>query len=1349
MTERFNLKMTPIDYQNKTQNQQAPDKKYFTFFENAPIALMVEDFSKLKTHIEKVVKENNTDVISYINENPSVISKLASLIIIKDVNATTLTLFKAKTKQELLKNLNRTFTEKSTEAFKNLIIDILTGKKETEAETVNKTLNGEILDITIKFKVIEGSEETLENIIVSIEDITERINTRRALAESEKRYRESQEVAKIGSWEYDFSAKKIYWSDEAFELIESKPQKNISLEFYLSHVHIDDRELVKNVSANFLLKNQNQNLRYRIITKQGKIKYISEKRSVQIKDGRIVKIIGICQDITENVHIEQKLNVTKNLLSKTLTSIKDGFIILDYNSNYLYLNNEAAKLLGVKNPEEVIGKHIWTEFPEKEGDVFFDNYQKVLKTKKPISFENYFKPWNRWFENRIIPSSEGIIMFFHEITSRKIDEEKIEKAYDIINKSSSVVFLCKNERYFPIEYISKNTEKLFGYTSEEVLSNTFRTLKIIHPDNLDYVQSLLAPLKRNQDFKGFKTKAIKVFSKNGNVRWIEVRIDVIKDSNGKTTHIQGIAEDITEQKISRDLLFKSNQRLEEIFKNTPLGIIIWDLDFNVLEWNNSSQRIFGYTVEESKVKSIKDLINPPHLISEMKKFRDKFASLNFEKVTSSENITKDGKTIICRWYNVQLKDARGNITGFASLIEDVTERINSKKALEKSERKYRDIFEKSIDAVIIIKNGKFVNCNESTLRIFDYDNKQSLLQKHPSILSPEKQPDGTPSYLKAEGMMKIALEKGHHRFRWNHQQKNGRVFPAEVSLTRINTPDNIPTIHTVIRDITERVKNEQLENVLYNISRAALTINDFNKFGLFLKDELQTIIDTSNFYVAIYNEKTNMITTPIFVDEKEEVEEFSAEGSLTGHVIKTKKPLLLTNNEHRSLIRQGVVDIIGAHSECWMGVPLLIDGKAIGAIVVQSYDNKNAFNKSDVNLLEFVADQISTTIQRKKIEDELTQALAKAQESDKLKSSFLANMSHEIRTPMNGIIGFSELFLEPNLSNEDREKYANVVINSSKQLLTIVNDILDISKIEAGVVKLNYESTNVNRMLDNLYAFYKPKAEENNLELNCVKGLENFKSVISIDRIKLNQVLTNLLSNAFKFTDKGSIDFGYEFIENKLQFYVKDTGVGIEEDIQDKIFDRFIQANQDLNKKLQGTGLGLAISKRFIELFKGDIWIDSNTKGTTIYFTIPYIKEKEPLVSSIVEEQKPNKQVKNKKLTILVAEDEEYNMMYINELFSKTNYTIIEASNGKKAVELLENHPEIDLVFLDIKMPIMDGNEAMIEIKKENPSLPVIALSAFAMESDKESALKKGFDAYLTKPINKKHLFSLIDKHAN
>ena len=633
--------------------------------------------------------------------------------------------------------------------------------------------------------------------------------------------------------------------------------------------------------------------------------------------------------------------------------------------------------------------------------------------------------------------------------------------------------------------------------------------------------------------------------------------------------------------------------------------------------------------------------------------------------------------------------------------------------------------------------------------MFGYFNKQELLKTHPSNISPDIQLSGESSYIKSQRMMKIALDGGSNRFRWDHQKKDGLVFPTEVSLTRIDEVDNKPTIHAVVKDITERVKTEALEDVLYNISKAALTISDFNEFSLFLKNELNKIIDTSNFYIAIYDEESNSITTPIFIDEKEKTFEVPAKKSLTGYVIRTKRPLMANKEDHLKLIALNEVELFGEYAKIWVGVPLKIREKVLGVIVVQSYDDEKAFTENDVHLLEFVADQISTTIQRKKADNELKIALTKAQESDKLKSSFLANMSHEIRTPMNGIIGFSELFLESDLSEKERIKYATIVINSGRQLLSIVNDILDISKIEAGVVQLNIESVNINNLLDSLNAFYSPKAKESGIELRCVKGLNNNDSLIEIDSVKLNQVLTNLLSNAFKFTDEGSIEFGYELINSNLQFYVKDTGVGIEKNIQDKIFDRFIQANLDLNKKLQGTGLGLAISKKFIELFNGEIWLDSDSNGSAIYFTIPYNKSKKIETRSFSEEQKITTQVENQELTILIAEDEEYNMMYINELFSKTSFRIIEANNGKIAVELAQNHPEIDLILMDIKMPIMDGHEAMNLIKKVNPSLPIIALSAFAMESDKKEALKNGFDAYLTKPIDKNLLFKIIGKYSN
>ena len=1317
---------------------------YFTFFEQAPVALWVEDFSKAKQYFEKIAKENKTDVKSFIAENPKYIKKLIDLIEIKDINDAALKLYKANSKQELLQNLKLVFAKKSYRGFSKLVLSVLLGEKAYAIETINKTLLGEEFDALVKYKVSAGSEKSLENVMVSIENITDRVKAKNEVIESEYRYKEAQSLAKIGSWFHNFDTDESYWSDEAFKILGLEAGKDfLNIEVFMTYVHPDDREFTKAYSYESFLKDPIQNLQYRIVTANGELKYISEIRNAILENQRIVKIIGIGQDITERILNEQKLNTTKNFLSNTLSSIKDGLVILDHNSKYIYVNEKAADLLG-KNAQELIGKHIWTEFPEKIGDLFYDNYQKAITTGKPISFENYFKPWNKWFENRLIPSQEGMLMFFHETTDKKEKENKIKAAYNIINKSSSVAILCENKFDFPIVFASENTANLFGYSHNELLEGSVKLYQLVFKDDLAPVSSAFINFLKSKKSNELKLLPFRILTKTGDIKWVRTNFDIIRNSANEITHIQGISEDITEQKKAEDLFFESNQRLKDQFNHTPLASIIWDADFNVIEWNNSAQRIFGYTAEEAKENNTKDLITPTLLIPEMQKIREQLLTQETGHKNTNKNITKSGKTIICDWYNVILKDAIGKVTGVASLVDDVTERINSKKLLEKSERKYRDVFEKSTDAVLILKDGFFVDCNEAAIKMFGLD-KETLFSIHPSQLSPEKQPEGISSFVKAEKMMGIALEKGSNRYRCNQQHVSGRIFPTEITLTRINEDENGFTIHVVIRDITENVKKEALEDVLYNISKAALTIVDFREFSLFVRNELHKIIDTSNFYIALHNEETDMITTPVFVDDHEEVEEFSAKNSLTGHVIKSKKPLILTKEAHQELIKNGKVTLIGEFAKIWIGVPLFIQEKCIGAIVVQSYEDVNAYNENDVQLLEFVADQISTTIQRKKVENELNSALLHAQESDRLKSAFLANMSHEIRTPMNGIIGFSELCLDPNITKEKQREFANIVIKSSKRLLSIVNDILDISKIEAGAVTLKLESVNLNKLLDELEAFFKPIAQENNIKLNCERGLENYKSSVETDKIKLNQVLTNLLSNAFKFTDEGSVSFGYQLIENNLQFYVKDTGIGVEKNLQNKIFDRFSQGNLDLSKQHKGTGLGLAITKKIVELFKGEIWLDSSVKGTTIYFTIPYVKSKVPLISSVIEEQKPSIQVKNKEITILVAEDEEYNMMYIIELFSTTKFKIIEATNGKKALELAINNPEIQLVLMDIKMPVMDGNEAMKEIKKLKPNLPIIALSAFAMESDKAKALALGFDAYLTKPLDRKLLFQLID----
>jgi PAS domain S-box-containing protein len=1339
-----NISPHKFDIPNTGEQSIAFNEKYFLFFEHSPISLWIEDFSKVKVYIDSIVKENNTDIKNYLKNHPEILPQLSSLVTVKEVNKAALKLYNAKSKEYLLNNLSDVFTENSTKGFAKLLVDILLGKKETEVESINRTFDNKEIHVLIKFKVADDNLNSLENVIVSVENITDRVNTRKALAESESRYKKSQEIAKISSWFYDFNTHKLEWTDEAFRLIGMKPHnENLNKDFYLSFVHKDDLDIINDFSIPTLLKNPIQIFKYRIFTSKGTLKYIYEKRSVIIENNKIIRVIGILQDITESVLAEQKLNTTKNLLSNTLSSIKEGFVILDSNSNYLYVNKEAATFLG-KKAQDLIGKNIWIEFPEGEGDLFYDKYQTALKTGKPISFENYFEPWDRWFENKMIPSKDGMLIFFNETTNQKISENKIKEAYNIINKSSSVAVLSRNELNYPVEFISENVLKLCGYNSIEFLTSKIQIHEIIYPDDFEYVATSIFNLTNSEKLNNFKPKPFRIITKNGEIKWVETNFDAIRNDQNIITHIQGIVEDITDKKNTEDLFFESNQRLKDQFNYTPLASIIWDLDFNVVEWNNSAQRIFEYTAEEAIGKNAKDLIIPKNIIPETNKVWRILLNQKGGYRHTNKNTTKSGREIVCEWYNVTLKDSKGNVTGVASTGNDITENLNSKKLLEKSEKKYRDIFEKSIDAVLILKNDRIIDCNDAAIKMFGFINKESLIKIDPLELSPLTQPDGSNSRTKVPKLINATLEKGYNRFRWYHHNKNGTIFPTEVTFTKINDTDEQSTIHIVVCDISEKVKKEELELVVYNISKVALTDSKFIDFGLFIKNELHKIIDTTNFYIALYNKETDMIHTPVLVDEKDNTTDFPAKNSLTGHVIKTKKPFMIGGNlstDSNSTQKNQPV-MLGVTSKNWVGVPLKIKDEVFGAIVVQSYTNENAYNKNDVQLLEFVANQISHTIQRKNTENELKKALIKAQESDKLKSAFLANMSHEIRTPMNGIIGFSELFLNSGLSENVREKYANIVINSSKRLLSIVNDILDISKIEAGVVQLYYENVNVNEQLNNHSAFYNSIASNNNIILKCFKGLSDIDSNIRIDKTKLNQILTNLLSNAFKFTEKGTIEFGYQLIGDNLQFYVKDTGIGVDIDLQHKIFERFTQANLDLNVQKKGTGLGLAISRKFVELFNGEIWINSNKEGTAIYFTIPYQKVKPPIITTVIEKENTEINVKNK--IILIAEDEEYNMLYLNELFSNSNYKIIEAKNGIKAVELALKHSEIDLVLMDIKMPLMNGNDAMIEIKKAKPKLPIIALSAFAMESDKEKALAKGFDSYLTKPIDKKILFSVI-----
>lgn len=381
---------------------------------------------------------------------------------------------------------------------------------------------------------------------------------------------------------------------------------------------------------------------------------------------------------------------------------------------------------------------------------------------------------------------------------------------------------------------------------------------------------------------------------------------------------------------------------------------------------------------------------------------------------------------------------------------------------------------------------------------------------------------------------------------------------------------------------------------------------------------------------------------------------------------------------------------------------------------------------------------------------ELIIAKDKAEESDKLKTAFLANMSHEIRTPMNGILGFAELLKEPALTGERQLKYISMIEKGGARLLNIINDLINISKIESGQTKILISDCNINEQIEYIYTFFKPEVERGGMQIFFQNGLRAKEAVIKTDREKIIAILTNLVKNAIKYSDSGTIELGYKLKNRYLEFFVKDTGIGIPQDKIEVIFDRFVQADIADKRAYQGAGLGLSITKAYVEMLGGKLWVESEEgKGSTFYFTIPYNIESEKVsdIKNIVFMDEEEKQVA--KLKILIAEDDESSALLMTEIVSMYCDDVMHVWNGLEAVEACINHSDIDLILMDIKMPMMDGYEATERIRQFNKSIIIIAQTAYVITGDKEKALAAGCDDYISKPIDKSLMKTLIKKHFN
>ncbi len=395
--------------------------------------------------------------------------------------------------------------------------------------------------------------------------------------------------------------------------------------------------------------------------------------------------------------------------------------------------------------------------------------------------------------------------------------------------------------------------------------------------------------------------------------------------------------------------------------------------------------------------------------------------------------------------------------------------------------------------------------------------------------------------------------------------------------------------------------------------------------------------------------------------------------------------------------------------------------------------------------------QCSIALYRQHMETELRKAKKKAEESDKLKSAFLANMSHEVRTPMNGIMGLAHLLANPEVEGETKQEYVNLILSSGNVLISLLDDIMDVSRIEANQVVASKEDFRLNDLFKELHGFFSTEIEvmgKKVLELCYKLALDDASSMINTDRVKLRQILVNLLSNALKFTDTGRIEFGYQLQPDKaLLFYVYDTGIGVNPEKQKRIFERFVQADDSLSRHFGGSGLGLSICKGFVDLLGGKIWVDSSTnKGAKFYFTIPDVNQSGTTVDKPAGQKLKASDRNWEDKTILIVEDDHINYQLLEVVLKRTGVNLLHAITGMDAVRFCEEQQHIDLVLMDVQLPEMNGFEAIKLIKQTHPEIPIIVQTANSMNEEKHRADEAGCQGFMTKPISLNKFMSEVDK---
>ena len=746
----------------------------------------------------------------------------------------------------------------------------------------------------------------------------------------------------------------------------------------------------------------------------------------------------------------------------------------------------------------------------------------------------------------------------------------------------------------------------------------------------------------------------------------------------------------------------TNAELNQIFNTTGNSMRLINNDFNISRVNRTFSIISGISKEDAESKKCYNVFPGPYChTADCPLIQIKNGKEKVEQDIRKKN--KQGKIIPGILSAVAFKGHNGEVLGIIEDFKDLTLRVEIEEALKRTEQQF-SIFMDNLPLGVFIKdeNSKSVYLNKYMDFVFSNKNCQNK----------------TPEEIFPDDYAKRVIKE------------DKRVLNGEVLVVEDQLPDRLGKKRTYQ---THKFRYRDIDNT-WQIGGISLDITQKKKTEYALKI-LSNAIQHSPTCVVITNLKGEIeIVNPSFSQ---------ITGYTSEEVIGKEIGILNTETNAYPLYKDIMSNVLSG--EDWQGE--FQNKKKTG----EKYWELASISpvKDDTGeITHFVVISEDIT-SRKKNEKELINAKEKAEESDRLKTAFLANLSHEIRTPMNAIIGFSNLLLEEDIVYEEKVKLNSLINDNSQNLLKLIDDVIDISKIQSGDIKISNTECYLNKLLLDLYVSFSIQVENDtkkDIHLSLHKGSKNKDFNIITDPVRLKQILYNLIENAIKFTKKGFVEFGYTLIEdeNKIQFHVIDSGIGISNDKFDMIYDLFRQADESFTREYGGTGIGLTIAKKLVGHLGGEIWVQSTqNQGTNIYFTLPLTFNEDKIEETqVLKYEEFNWQDK----VVMIAEDININYKLIEEILSPTKAKLIWVKDGKEAVDHCLTNDNIDLILMDIKMPNMDGFEATEEIKKHSSKIKIIGQTAYSQDNDRNKCIKAGFDNYIAKPIKIEELLTVINK---